>query len=45
MKKLTAVLALLALVPVFSPAIADALTLAQRADKLEGRSIACAGSP
>ena len=37
MKKLTAVLALLALVPAFSPASADALTLAQRVERLEGK--------
>jgi hypothetical protein len=35
MKKLIVVLALLALVPVFSPSTADALTLAQRVQKLE----------
>jgi hypothetical protein len=37
MKKLIAVLALLALVPVFSPANADALTLGQRVNKLEAK--------
>jgi hypothetical protein len=37
MKKLIAVLALLALVPLFSPATADALTLAQRVNKLEAK--------
>jgi hypothetical protein len=37
MKKLIAVLALLALVPVFSPATADALTLGQRVSKLEAQ--------
>jgi hypothetical protein len=37
MKKLTAVLALLALVPAFSPASADALTLGQRVERLEGK--------
>jgi hypothetical protein len=37
MKKRIAVLALLALVPAFAPATADALTLAQRVDRLEGK--------
>jgi hypothetical protein len=37
MKKLIAVVSLLALVPAFSPAGADALTLAQRVHKLEGK--------
>jgi hypothetical protein len=40
MKKLIVVLALLALVPVFSPTTADALTLAQRVQKLE-RKLNC----
>jgi hypothetical protein len=37
MKKPIAILALLALVPVFSPATADALTLGQRVNKLEAK--------
>jgi hypothetical protein len=37
MKKLTVLVALLALVPVLVPAEADALTLGQRATRLEGK--------
>jgi hypothetical protein len=37
MEKLSVVLTLLALVPFFSPPTANALTLAERVQKLEGR--------